>query len=54
MGTESEEEIFEAVREVEEAAKVPQKKARKKQKGQTYRAIEGRCNREVRKFYKKV
>ncbi|CAB3987380.1 Hypothetical predicted protein [Paramuricea clavata] len=29
MGTESEEEIFEAVREVEEAAKVPQKKARK-------------------------
>ncbi|CAB4031795.1 Hypothetical predicted protein [Paramuricea clavata] len=29
MGTESDEEIFEAVREVEEAAKVPQKKARK-------------------------
>ncbi|CAB4000203.1 Hypothetical predicted protein [Paramuricea clavata] len=29
MGTESEEEIFEAVREVEEAAKVPHKKARK-------------------------
>ncbi|CAB4010080.1 Hypothetical predicted protein [Paramuricea clavata] len=29
MGTESDEEIFEAVREVEEAAKVPHKKARK-------------------------
>ncbi|CAB3999562.1 Hypothetical predicted protein [Paramuricea clavata] len=29
MGTESEEEIFEAVREVEEAAKVPRKKAKK-------------------------
>ncbi|CAB3979384.1 Hypothetical predicted protein [Paramuricea clavata] len=29
MGTESDQEIFEAVREVEEAAKVPRKKARK-------------------------